>query len=305
MLDKTTAYGSLRVSVGIIFTRFCHPLISHTTVLLFNLSHPQDHIPTAPRLILLSVPPPKRYLAYSMLSVYPLLSSVSFHAPDLLNPRLVLPPNTTVLHPEAATRTGTNMMVIVSQMLSVERPSRSTLIDLKGTDRPSYPTCLLSRNHSDPRLFLPVLFPYRRRPVVNHRPTHAAINRPLSYVSAPLNLLPSKLGRTTTLLPTDFHHSSPSLRRRLLITICRPFQAAAAARRPVLDVYRKVVKRGGHWNLQDHMGQRLLRKARRRPRKEVRVLSIRQPRPRPWASARARPGAEAVNRGKRWSLSRG
>lgn len=248
---KTTAYGSLKVSVGIIFTRFCHPPISHTTVLLFNLSHPQYHIPTAPRLILLSVPPRNRHLVYSMLSVYPLLSSVSFHAPDLLNLRLVLQPNKTVLHPEAATRTGTIMMVIVSQLLSVERPSRSTLIDLKGTDRPSYPTCLLSRNHSDPRPFLPVLFLYRRGPAVNHHPTHAAVNRPLSYVSGPLNLLPSKLGRTITLSPTDFHHSSPSLLRRLLITICRPSQAAAAAaaRRQVLDVYHKVAKRGGRWNL--------------------------------------------------------
>lgn len=274
-----------------VLTRFCHVPISHMTTLLCRPSHHQYHIPTTPHLILLSTPPRNRHLGYSMSSVYPLLNSVSSLAPDLLNLHPVLQPNKTVLHPQAGTRTQTIMMrmAMISQTLYVEHPSRSTPIDPTGTDRPLYPICLPSPNHFAPHL---PTFPYR---LLNHHTL--AVNLPLSYVYDPLNLLQSKLG-ITAVSQTDFHHSSPSLRRLL---ICLPSQALqvlglalalASALVLLLDVYHKV-NRGGRWNRQDHIGQQL-RKARRRLQEEVRVSTRARPRARP-----------AANRGRRWSLSRG
>lgn len=209
-----------------------------------------------------------------------------FPAPDLLNLHPALQPNKTVLHPQARTRTRMIVMIMamISQTLYVEHPSRSTPIDPTGTDRPSYLTCLPSPNHFGPHL---PTSPYR---LLNHH-VLAVVNLPLSYACDPLNLLQSKLG-ITTVSQTDFHHSSPSLRRLLTCPLSQARQVLVLALALVLDVYHKV-NQGGHWNRLDHIGQRL-RKARRQLREEVRV------------STRARPRARAVaNRGKRWSLSRG
>lgn len=269
-----------------VLTRFCHLPISPTTVLLRRLSHHQYHTPTTPHSILLLVPTQNRYLGYSTSSVYPLLSSVSSPAPDLLNLHPALQPNKTVPHPQARTRTRMIVMIMamISQTLYVEHPSRSTPIDPTGTDRPSYLTCLPSPNHFGPHL---PTSPYR---LLNHH-VLAVVNLPLSYACDPLNLLQSKLG-ITTVSQTDFHHSSPSLRRLLTCPLSQARQVLVLALALVLDVYHKV-NQGGHWNRLDHIGQRL-RKARRQLREEVRV------------STRARPRARAVaNRGKRWSLSRG
>lgn len=286
MMNKGMAYGFLRVSMETVLTRFCHLPISPTTVLLRRLSHHQYHTPTTPHSILLLVPTQNRYLGYSTSSVYPLLNSVSSPAPDLLNLHPALQPNKTVLHPQARTRTRMIVMIMamISQTLYVEHPSRSTPIDPTGTDRPSYLTCLPSPNHFGPHL---PTSPYR---LLNHH-VLAVVNLPLSCACDPLNLLQSKLG-ITTVSQTDFHHSSPSLRRLLTCPLSQARQVLVLALALVLDVYHKV-NQGGHWNRLDHIGQRL-RKARRQLREEVRV------------STRARPRARAVaNRGKRWSLSRG